>query len=369
MASFLRTELPVVSSNDNKMEPKSKPSPTLQGWSTPLEEDKNSARTPSLVPLESTTDSESNKVSSTNCELIVFMTGKTEKLTRIRADVLEAEIEKKFSEVVKIEQSRNSLKIYCNTQQQKEKLLRGGTVAGIEVDVSEPWGKENRPVRKSGVKKVVCGVPPEYTDAEIQEASGATTAFRIKKRVQGAEVNTSAIILTYKEESDIPEAIYFKFLKFKIRDYIPIPIRCHHCQKFGHRQIHCRQVKRTCSVCAGEHVYTDCPNNDKPKCANCGGAHAAVSSQCKAYNEAKSALAIAVKSKLSYRDALVQIKSSQKLGPSESSLVVQPARQASTTPRTPEIVRRPETKESETQTESNSVKTKSCNTRQTQNEM
>ena len=84
------------------------------------------------------------------------MTGKTEKLTRIRADVLEAEIEKKFSEVVKIEQSRNSLKIYCNTQQQKEKLLRGGTVAGVEVLVTEPRGMRNRSVKIDTVKKAWC---------------------------------------------------------------------------------------------------------------------------------------------------------------------------------------------------------------------
>ena len=74
------------------------------------------------------------------------------------------------------------------------------------------------------MKKVVSGVPPEYTNAEIQEASRATTAVRIKKLVQGVKVKTSSIILTYKEESDIPEAIYFKFLKFKVRDYIPTSV-------------------------------------------------------------------------------------------------------------------------------------------------
>ena len=62
----------------------------------------------------------------------------------------------------------------------------------------------------------------------------------------------------------------------------------------------------------------------------------------------------------------MQIKSSQNPRPSESSLAVQPARQASASPRTPLIVRRPETKESETQTVSNLVKSKSCNTWHTQ---
>ena len=37
----------------------------------------------------------------------------------------------------------------------------------VEVKVTVPWGKENRPVKKSGVKKVVSDVPPEYSDMEI----------------------------------------------------------------------------------------------------------------------------------------------------------------------------------------------------------
>ena len=148
-------------------------------------------------------------------------------------------------------------------------------MAGVEVVVTVPWGK-SRPVRKHGIRKVISGVPPEYSDVEIEEASGATSAVRIQKRVQGNVVNTTAIILTYKEGQDIPEAIYLKYLKFKVRDYIPIPVRCHRCQKFGHRQFQCNQVDLTCSICAGGHVFTDCPNNDKPKCASCGGSHSSM---------------------------------------------------------------------------------------------
>ena len=132
-------------------------------------------------------------------------------------------------------------------------------------------------------------------------------------------VNTTAIILTYKEGQDIPEAIYLKYLKFKVRDHIPIPVRCHGCQKFGHRQFQCNQVDPTCSICAGEHVFTDCPNKDKPKCASCGGSHSAVSNRCRAYIEAKSAQASAVKLKLYQREAVLQHKPSQELEHSDTS--------------------------------------------------
>jgi hypothetical protein len=91
LASFLRTELPAVSStNNNKVRPLSEPPSMLQGWSTPLEEDTNSTGAPSLGALETTkedktagtpsrasllsTDCEStaDKVSSSNSELTVW---------------------------------------------------------------------------------------------------------------------------------------------------------------------------------------------------------------------------------------------------------------------------------------------------------
>ena len=124
------------------------------------------------------------------------MAGKNQNLTKIRTDIIEGEIIVKFSMVAKIEQSRSSLRILCKTQQQKELMLRGGSVAGVEVQVTEPRGMRSRSVRTNTVKKVVSGVPIKYTDAELQAASVAISAARIKKRLQGAEVSTSSIILT-----------------------------------------------------------------------------------------------------------------------------------------------------------------------------
>ena len=111
-------------------------------------------------------------------------------------------------------------------------------------------------------------------------------------------------------------------------------------------------------------MFTDCPNNDKPKCANCGGSHSAVSSQCRAYIEAKSALASATKSKLAYRDAVLKFKPSQELEHSETSQVAQTATQASTRLIDTSITKRLEKNDSEIQTEPISVKTESCNTLQ-----
>ena len=131
--------------------------------------------------------------------------------------------------MAKIQQAGKSLRIFCVTQQQKDLMLRGGIVAGVEVEVTEPRRMKERTARKRGVKKVISGVPPDYTDAELQAASGAAAAARIKKKSQGTETLTSSIILTFSEDAQVPEAIRLKFLKFKLRDYIPSPMRCFKC--------------------------------------------------------------------------------------------------------------------------------------------
>ena len=140
-----------------RKKPRTKPPSPKQSAAMPQEEDK-AAAAPSRAPLlqpEPTNDVEArpDKVSSSNPDLTVYMAGKRQNLTRIRADFIEAEIIRKFSAVAKIEQSRHSLKILCRSQQQKKIMLRGGTVAGVEVVVTVPWGKSMQTRQKARNKE------------------------------------------------------------------------------------------------------------------------------------------------------------------------------------------------------------------------
>jgi hypothetical protein len=65
----------------------------------------------------------------------------------------------------------------------------------------------------------------------------------------------------------------------------------------------------TCSYCAKEHSYNNCPDrtsNAKPCCANCGGEHSSAYRQCPKYTGTKQALAIRAETGCSYRDALTR---------------------------------------------------------------
>ncbi|GFU65200.1 uncharacterized protein TNCV_2134051 [Trichonephila clavipes] len=56
----------------------------------------------------------------------------------------------------------------------------------------------------------------------------------------------------------LPTNIKAGFLNCKVRPYVPNPLRCFKCQRFGHSQTSCRG-QLTCSRCASVgHASTDC---------------------------------------------------------------------------------------------------------------
>ncbi|KAK5648471.1 hypothetical protein RI129_003363 [Pyrocoelia pectoralis] len=88
--------------------------------------------------------------------------------------------------------------------------------------------------------------------------------------------------------------IYVHFESCRVLDHIQVT-RCFKCQAFGHPSKYCGAQEDTCSLCAGPHFYTACPNKDTPanhKCANCTRAkmedlhHSALSTKCPAYSRA-----------------------------------------------------------------------------------
>ncbi|GFT91753.1 uncharacterized protein TNCV_3438051, partial [Trichonephila clavipes] len=91
------------------------------------------------------------------------------------------------------------------------------------------------------------------------------------------------------------------YLNCNIRPYIPNPLRCFKCQRFGHSQTVCRG-QLTCSRCASVgHASSDCTLEQK--CVNCSQPHSADSKLCPKWNIEKEIQTIKTNRNISFIEA------------------------------------------------------------------
>lgn len=141
------------------------------------------------------------------------------------------------------------------------------------------------------------------TEAELVEGWSDQNVLNVKRismRRDGKEIQTKHLILTFGS-SILPETIEAGYIKLKVRPYIPNPLRCFKCQRFGHSSQNCRG-RSTCAKCsATEHPSESCEN--AAHCVNCDGDHAAYSRSCPSWKREKEIVAIKVKENISFKEA------------------------------------------------------------------
>ena len=100
-------------------------------------------------------------------------------------------------------------------------------------------------------------------------------------------------------------------MRHNVSVYIPLPIRCGNCQKYGHRTDQCKRDKPRCPRCTEAHDYSACTVPDEQiKCSNCGENHSSAYRGCKKYREISAALRKAATENITYRDAVKKLKDS-----------------------------------------------------------
>ena len=158
---------------------------------------------------------------------------------------------------------------------------------------------------------------------------------RITRMTDGQAVATSAVILAY--EDTLPKEVFINLRRFNISKYVPTPIRCNRCQRFGHKATQCEKPKIVCSRCSARgHDFVNCPTaQTEAKCANCGGNHNAAYRGCPKFKEVREILTVSAKKGMSYRDAALQLKKTthekQKADKTAATLSTTQQRSSSTT--------------------------------------
>lgn len=116
----------------------------------------------------------------------------------------------------------------------------------------------------------------------------------------GKKEPTNTFVLTF-DTPDLPKFVKVGYLRVEVEPYIPNPLRCFSCQKFGHGKATCKRPL-VCARCGQEgHEDKDC--SSPYKCANCSGAHPAYSRDCPQWRHQVCVTKVKFEKGVSFREA------------------------------------------------------------------
>uniref|UniRef100_A0A146QDP1 Zn-dependent peptidases, insulinase domain-containing protein n=1 Tax=Fundulus heteroclitus TaxID=8078 RepID=A0A146QDP1_FUNHE len=212
------------------------------------------------------------------------------------------ELKKKLGEleVVKVLRDGNML-IQCKTEEQKNKAMQIDNVCKKVVCERKIFG-ENKVCRG-----VIYGIPIEEDLEKLQKSIQGGKVKRLKRllrSVDGKKVQSLSVLLEFHGDV-LPDKIKIGFMSFPVRPYVPPPLRCFKCQRYGHIALVCKGKER-CAKCGGEHKYEEC-KGDQIKCCNCGGQHNVAYGGCEARKRAAEIQQLKTAKNISYAEAAKKV--------------------------------------------------------------
>ncbi|KAH7961828.1 hypothetical protein HPB52_012478 [Rhipicephalus sanguineus] len=168
---------------------------------------------------------------------------------------------------VRVNHRRNIVAADASTPACLSELLAIKELGGVPVTAREPADRRS----STGF---IYGVDGGLTNAEL--LAGITSAVPVLSATrEGASVKLRSA------EPLPPERVVLLGLRLRVRHVRPRPRQCQQCGRFGHVAEAC-QRKGACIRCGRQHLEAE---SCKPRCVNCGGAHAADTPTCPRWQE------------------------------------------------------------------------------------
>ena len=147
-----------------------------------------------------------------------------------------------------------------------------------------------------------CSALSDLSEVEIRDelkTQGVVEVHRVTVKKEGKVIPTNTLSLTFNRP-DMPKEIKVGYLQVKVDLFVPNPLRCFNCNKFGHTSQRCKTTAK-CQRCGKDKHEEQC---DGPQiCSNCNGPHAASAKECLVWKTEKEIQRICVEKGISFPEA------------------------------------------------------------------
>ena len=223
-------------------------------------------------------------------------------ITSLSPFVIEKQTEALIGTPKSVKKMRNQTLLIETTRKiQTDQLLKCKTFFNLSVEVSEhkTLNSSKGIIRDKALK----GESEENIKDNLQD-QGVIAVKRFKIRKGHDLVSTNTLLLTFN--SVVPPKslkIFYRIIPVEI--YIPNPLRCFNCQRFGHHENNCPvdlgSICERCGMGGHDHHTNHCTN--PAQCVNCGKDHLSRSSDCEVWKKEKEIMKLKVTKNLTYPEA------------------------------------------------------------------
>ena len=150
------------------------------------------------------------------------------------------------------------------------------------------------------------GISDDEIQAELA-SQGVEMVRRVTVKKGEGRVPTNTFFVTFATPT-LPDRIKIGYVSVTVSLFVPAPMRCFQCQKFGHSKLRCTG-QANCERCG--HKAHDGACSEAPVCSNCKGDHSPRSKDCPKFQFESAVQRVRTERKLSFPEAKKEVEKSQ----------------------------------------------------------
>ncbi len=234
--------------------------------------------------------------------IVIESTDENKPITSLSPFVIEKQLESLIGIPKSVKKLRNkTLLVETTKKAQSEHLLKVKSFFNVPVIVSEHKTLNSS---KGIIRDPALKGESEHEILDYLKEQGVIAVKRFKIKKGETQIETNTLLLTFNSDT-LPKTLKIFYRLIPVDIYIPNPLRCFQCQRFGHHESSCTVERPGCQKCTSNdpnHLYGDrCEN--APKCINCGKDHLSRSPECEVWKKEKEIIKLKVTQKLTYPEA------------------------------------------------------------------